>query len=79
MISPTNFILTGLAVADCLVMMSYTPYSIHHYIRSIVLEERFSFGWAVFTLFHAHFTVVCHTISTWLTVILAIWRYLAVR
>lgn len=80
MISPTNAILTGLAVSDMAVMISYFPYAIHNFFRkNLTQEEQFSTGWAYFTLFHAHFTVVCHTISIWLTVILAIWRYLAVR
>ncbi|GFU06799.1 sex peptide receptor [Nephila pilipes] len=79
MLSPTNAILTGLAVADMLVMVSYLPFCIHNYIRvNQPPEQKFSYAWAVFTLFHAHFTVVCHTISTWLTVTLAVWRFLAV-
>lgn len=79
MISPTNAILTGLAVADMMVMFSYIPFSVHNYIRvGLTEEEKFSFGWAIFTLFHAHFTVVNHTISIWLTVTVAIWRFMAV-
>ncbi|XP_042900089.1 G-protein coupled receptor dmsr-1 isoform X1 [Parasteatoda tepidariorum] len=79
MLSPTNAILTGLAMADMLVMVSYLPFTYHNYIRTDIPEtEKFSYGWAVFTLFHAHFTIVFHTISTWLTVTVAIWRFLAV-
>ncbi|GIY71041.1 sex peptide receptor [Caerostris extrusa] len=59
MVSPTNAILTGLAVADMLVMFSYLPFTFHNYIRNDLSEkEKFSYGWAVFTLFHAHFTVL---------------------
>lgn len=79
MISPTNAILTGLAVADMLVMISYLPFTFHNYIRKDLEEkDKFSYGWTVFTLFHAHFTVVNHTISSWLTVTVAIWRFIAV-
>ncbi|GFW90477.1 sex peptide receptor [Trichonephila clavipes] len=79
MISPTNAILTGIAVADMLVMLSYLPFTFHNYIRRDLDEaDKFSYGWTVFTLFHAHFTVVNHTISTWLTVTVAIWRFLAI-
>lgn len=79
MISPINAILTGLAVADMMVMLSYVPFSFHNYLRfSLSEREKFTFGWAVFTLFHAHFTVVNHTIATWLTVTVAIWRFMAV-
>ncbi|XP_054724056.1 G-protein coupled receptor dmsr-1-like [Uloborus diversus] len=79
MVSPTNAILTGLAVADMLVMFSYLPFTFHNYIRKDLEEkDKFSYGWTVFTLFHAHFTVVNHTISSWLTVTVAIWRFIAV-
>lgn len=76
---PTNFILTGLAVADLLVMLEYIPFTFQRYM----LENRkhvdnYSYNWAVFTIFHAHFTQVFHFISCCLTVILAIWRYLAI-
>lgn len=79
MISPTNAILTGLAVADMFVMMSYMPFAFHNYILINQPDHvKFSYHWAVYALFHAHFSVVCHTISIWLTVILAVWRFLAV-
>ncbi|KAF8782900.1 Sex peptide receptor like protein [Argiope bruennichi] len=79
MVSPINVILTGLAVADMMVMISYVPFSLHNYVRTGLEEkEKFTFGWALFTLFHAHFTVVNHTIATWLTVTVAIWRFMAV-
>ncbi|GIY64034.1 sex peptide receptor [Caerostris darwini] len=80
MLSPTNAILIGLAVSDIFVMSSYLPFTYHNYIRNHETEnDQFSYGWAVFTLFHQHFTLVSHTISTWLTVTVAIWRFLAVR
>ncbi|KAG5893416.1 hypothetical protein JTB14_024329 [Gonioctena quinquepunctata] len=77
---PTNFILTGLAVADLLVMLEYIPFSFHRYLnlpqRNYV--EHFSYDWAVFMMFHALFSQMFHFISCCLTVILAIWRYLAI-
>nr|XP_023028575.1 sex peptide receptor-like [Leptinotarsa decemlineata] len=77
---PTNFILTGLAVADLLVMLEYIPFSFHRYHN---LEQRdyiqhFSYNGAVFMKFHALFSQMFHFISCCLTVILAIWRYLAI-
>lgn len=79
MLSPTNAILTGLAVADMLVMFSYVPFAIHNYVRKDLAEhEKYSYRWAIFTLFHANFTVVSHTISIWLTVTVAIWRFMTV-
>ncbi|KAJ8879760.1 hypothetical protein PR048_020368 [Dryococelus australis] len=75
MSSPTNAILTGLAVADLLVMLEYIPFVGHTFLP---YRQRLSYGWAVFVLFHSNFTQVCHTIAIWLTVILAVWRYVAV-
>lgn len=78
--SPTNAILTGMAVSDLLVIASYIPFVIHNFFRSEVpLQDMYTYGWAVFTLFHAHNTVLFHTISIWLTVLLAVWRYITVR
>lgn len=79
MVSPTNAILTGLAVTDLLVMVEYIPYTMHQYVwKWSSLTARFSWGWAVFILFHAHFGQVFHTISIGLTVTLAVWRYIAI-
>ncbi|GAB1866194.1 FMRFamide receptor [Camponotus japonicus] len=76
--SPTNMILTGLAVADLFVMIEYIPYAIHMYLYQRSRRDTFTYGWGVFVLFHSHFGQVCHTISIFLTVILAVWRYIAV-
>ncbi|XP_012262773.2 G-protein coupled receptor dmsr-1-like [Athalia rosae] len=76
--SPTNAILTGLAVADLLVMLEYIPYASHMYLAERPRRDRFTYGWTLFVLFHSNFAQVCHTISIWLTVTLAVWRYIAV-
>ena len=79
MISPTNAILTGLAVADNLVMIEYIPFTVYMYLLGQrPLSEKFSYPWTVYVLIHAHVTQVFHTISIWLTVLLAVWRYLSV-
>ncbi|XP_032683158.1 sex peptide receptor-like [Odontomachus brunneus] len=77
-IAPINRILTGLATADMLVMLEYIPFAIYKYL---VLPQRriFPYGWAVFVLFHMHFTQLLHTISIALTLTLAVWRYIAIR
>jgi len=78
--SPTNAILTGLAVADLAVMLEYIPYTVHDYILtdSLPREDKLSYSWACFIKFHSIFAQVSHTISIWLTVTLAVWRYIAV-
>lgn len=77
---PTNFILTGLAVADLLVMLEYIPFASHVYLDSYsrTTAKHFSYSWAIYTYFHAIFTQVLHFISCCLTVILAVWRYVAI-
>ncbi|KAF2886598.1 hypothetical protein ILUMI_19575 [Ignelater luminosus] len=78
--SPTNAILTGLAVADLLVMLEYIPFSCHVYFDpdARFAASYFSYSWAVFMVFHALFTQVCHFISICLTVVLAVWRYIII-
>lgn len=78
MASPTNAILTGLAVADLLVMLEYIPFALHMYLLTRPVSEKYSYPWTVFVLFHANFGQVFHTISIWLTLTLAVWRYIAV-
>ncbi|XP_058987909.1 G-protein coupled receptor dmsr-1-like [Musca domestica] len=78
--TPTNAILTGLAVADLAVMLEYLPYAIHDYILSEywTREQQLNYSWACYIKFHAIYAQVLHTISIWLTVMLAVWRYIAV-
>lgn len=81
MISSTNIILLWLAVADLLTMLDYLPFAIHFYINKpdVVAMPPFStpeFSWICFLLFHASFSIVCHTIAIWLTIALAIFRYI---
>lgn len=78
--SPTNAILTGLAIADLLVMIDYIPYSIIEYIlkSKYSREIKLKYSWTLCIMFHAIFAQICHTISIWLTVTLAVWRSIAV-
>ncbi|XP_054739047.1 G-protein coupled receptor dmsr-1 [Anastrepha obliqua] len=77
--APINKILKWLAIADMFVMIEYIPFASYQYIYMKPGEKDFSYAWAVFLLFHMHFTQVLHTISIGLTVTLAIWRYVAIR
>lgn len=76
---PTNFILTALAIADLMVMLEYIPFVSHEYLNAKGRSfcSHYTYEWAVFTVFHALFTQVFHFISCCLTVILAVWRYIA--
>lgn len=75
--APINRILTGLAVADMLLMMEYMTFAYYYHIE-LPYKMNFPFYGAVFILFHLHFTQIVHTISVCLTLALAIWRYLAI-
>lgn len=78
--SPTNAILTGLAIADFLVMIDYIPFALYN--ADMITnndEEKYSSTWAMYILIHAFISQILHTISIFLTVILAIWRYIAVE
>ncbi|CAK1545353.1 unnamed protein product [Leptosia nina] len=79
MISSTNSILTALAVADLLVMVDYVPFALHIYIKIGADLNRNSYAWAVFVYFHSIFSQTFHTISIWLTITLAVWRYIAIK
>lgn len=79
MISSTNSILTGLAVADLLVMLDYIPFAFHVYIKIWTDLNKNSYGWAVFVYFHSIFSQTFHTISIWLTITLAVWRFIAIK
>lgn len=78
MISSTNSILTGLAVADLLVMLEYIPYVLHMNIKIGPEVNKNTYAWAVFVYFHSIFSQTFHTISIWLAVTLAVWRYIAI-
>ncbi|XP_050399563.1 G-protein coupled receptor dmsr-1 [Patella vulgata] len=79
MISSTNTILMWLAVADLFTMMSYLSFAFCFYIFREPNLEKFltrSFARIVLLLFHASFSMVCHTVAIWLTIALAIFRYI---
>ncbi|KAG8270895.1 myosuppressin receptor activity protein [Homalodisca vitripennis] len=57
MSSRTNAILTGLAVADLLVLLEYILFACHMYLPQRPKRERFSYGWALFVLLHAQWHI----------------------
>ena len=79
MIMSTNVILTALAIADMLTMASYLPYALYFYCIAIP-DWRYNhpYGWIVYLLFNTNFIITVHTIAMWLTVALAVFRYIVV-
>jgi hypothetical protein len=83
MITSTNIILTWLAVADLLTMACFLPFGGYFYIaRGYIPEVPFpatqSVNWIRYFVFYINFSVVCHTVAVWLTITLAIFRYLCI-
>ncbi|XP_050412350.1 G-protein coupled receptor dmsr-1 [Patella vulgata] len=76
--TPINCILTFLSLSDMLTMISYVPFALNFYILHSpweLSEVKNSFGWMKFMLFHINFSATTHTVSIWLGVTLAIFRY----
>ncbi|KAI8419994.1 hypothetical protein MSG28_008597 [Choristoneura fumiferana] len=76
--APINRLLKWLAVADVFVMMEYVPFAIYRYLL-LPGQEEHPHSWAVYMLFHMHFTQILHTASILLTLSLAVWRYIAIK
>lgn len=76
--SPTNHLLTALAVSETLTMAAYLPYALHFYCLG-GLAERTTLASAYFVMFYACFSVTVHMASIGLTVTLAIFRYVYVK
>ena len=72
LISPTNYFLTALAIADLLTMLSYIPISIHFYIQH---PPHNTYKWVLFLFLQVNFSVTFHTVSIWLAVTLSAFRY----
>jgi len=78
-ITPTNHLLTALAIADLLTMVSYLPYAVYFYCVTVP-DPSYGHpaGWVVYLLFNIYFTITTHTAAMWLTVALAVFRYVVV-
>lgn len=81
MITSTNVILTGLAIADLFTMLDYFPFALHFYIfkpPDLEFLETRGYGWICYLLFHASFSVVCHSCAIWFTIALATFRFVCI-
>jgi hypothetical protein len=77
----TNVILMWLAVADLCTMVEYVPFALRFYIfkdPDLVFPENKSYSWMCYLLFHADFSLTMHSMAIWLTIMLAIFRFLYV-
>lgn len=81
MVTSANIILTWLALADLSMMACFLPFGVHFYLARGNLPDEFAFPatrsklWILYFVFYVNFSVVCHTVAIWLTITLAIFRY----
>lgn len=80
--NPTNALLCWLAVADLLTMIPYVPFVIHYYCAfdpTDMSPEKHTYHWTMYMLFLINFAATTHTISNWLGVSLAVFRFVQLR
>ncbi|KAM3718067.1 G-protein coupled receptor [Dirofilaria immitis] len=79
--TPVNMILTAMACCDTVVLFSNLIYTTHYTFAAFVNchPEQWSYGWAVFLVCHAHLSLIGHSSSIWLSVMLALIRYMTLR
>ncbi|VDK86639.1 unnamed protein product [Litomosoides sigmodontis] len=79
--TPVNMILTAMACCDTVVLFSNLIYTTHSTLASLGAchPQQWSYGWAVFLVCHAHLSLIGHSSSIWLSVMLALIRYITLR
>ncbi|XP_070508934.1 G-protein coupled receptor dmsr-1-like [Chironomus tepperi] len=73
-----NYILAALAVSDFLVMLVYVPYAFDYAFNLNTRLDRLTYTYAHYVYTHAMLSQTAHTVSIFLTIILALWRYVSV-
>ncbi len=80
-----NSILISIALCDSIIMAVYLPFSVHFYIFNsnsmftLSTPERDTLFWSSYSLVGMLLCVTFHSISTWLTVYLSVYRYLYMK
>ncbi|KAJ1371802.1 hypothetical protein KIN20_033816 [Parelaphostrongylus tenuis] len=79
--TPVNMILTAMACCDTVVLFSNLIYTTHYQFVAFkhCHPRHWSYGWALFLIAHAHLSLVGHSSSVWLSVMLALIRYMTLR
>jgi len=79
MLNATNCLLTALAVTDLVTMSVYVPYAGYFYCyASPTPDYGHRLGWIVYLIFNNNFSITAHTVAVWLTVSIAVFRYIVV-
>uniref|UniRef100_A0A0N4ZJZ9 G_PROTEIN_RECEP_F1_2 domain-containing protein n=1 Tax=Parastrongyloides trichosuri TaxID=131310 RepID=A0A0N4ZJZ9_PARTI len=79
--TPVNMILTAMAFCDTVVLFSNLIFTTHYTFNAFdnCHPRDWSYGWAIFLVSHAHLSLVGHSSSVWLSVMLALIRYITLR
>lgn len=75
---PINRILRGLALTDIVLMIEYIPFIFFHYFKLFPQMSHTYYG-ALLIWIHVNFLQIVHTISVFMTLALACWRYSAMK
>lgn len=75
---PINRILRGLAITDVILMIEYIPFIFFYYFR-VFPHWLQSYPGAIFIWLHVNFIQIVHTVSIFMTLALACWRYSAIK
>ncbi len=74
--SPINVLLLFIALCDLTTMIFYFAYNMVEYCNHRSLVDYY---WAIFILVYANLSVAAHSLSLWLTVLMAVVRYLIIK
>ncbi|XP_048745668.1 G-protein coupled receptor dmsr-1-like isoform X1 [Ostrea edulis] len=79
--SPVNNILTGIAISDLITMVMSIPLGVHFYITNSldITVDKYTYGWTLFLAFYAMVTITTQTVSIWLGVCMAFFRYVYIK
>ncbi|KAK0413620.1 hypothetical protein QR680_006906 [Steinernema hermaphroditum] len=79
--TPVNMVLTAMACCDTVVLFSNLIYTTHYTFVAFAdcHPRHWSYGWAMFLIAHAHLSLVGHSSSVWLSVMLGLIRFLTLE
>lgn len=78
MIGPTNVLLTGLSVAQLLLLINYLIYTSYVIMDTLCNRATKTYGWLSYLLLNVNLNLIFHTIGLVHTTMLAVFRYAAV-